>query len=150
MSYYWTKTSTLKFIKKYRSLDSIWNVKSKEYHNRDKKDIAYTALLDVVKKFDPQATKDTLVKKINNLRSAFRKELKKVNFAQKSGWVTYVPRLWYYSDLLFLVDQEEALEEKPNFEESDQVGIIIIIRYSHVRQSKFLYNLLPDPFEIDV
>lgn len=150
MSYCWSRISTLKFIKKYRSLDSIWNVKSKEYHNRDKKDIAYTDLLDVVKKFDPQATKDTVVKKINNLRSAFRKELKKVNFAQRSGCGTYVPRLWYYSDLLFLVDQEEALEGTPNVEESDQVGRIIIIRYTYVRQSKFLYSLLPGPFERDV
>lgn len=150
MSYCWSRISTLKFIKKYRSLDSIWNVKSKEYHNRDKKDIAYTDLLDVVKKFDPQATKDTVVKKINNLRSAFRKELKKVNFAQRSGWGTYVPRLWYYSDLLFLVDQEEALEGTPNVEESDKVGRIIIIWYSYVRHSKFLYSLLPGPFERDV
>lgn len=122
MSSTWSRISTLKFIKKYRSLDSIWKTKSKDYHNIDKRDIAYTVLLDLVKKFDPQATKDTVVRKINNLRTAFRRELKKVNFAQRSGMRPYVPRLWYYPDLLFLLDQEETLEGTSNVEGNDQVN----------------------------
>lgn len=122
MSSTWSRISTLKFIKKYRSLDSIWKTKSKDYHNIDKRDAAYTVLLDLVKKFDPQATKDTVIRKINNLRTAFRRELNKVNFAQRSGMRPYVPRLWYYPDLLFLLDQEETLEGTSNVEGNDQVN----------------------------
>jgi hypothetical protein len=38
-----------------------------------------------VKTIDPQANKETVLKKINNLRSSFRKERKKVFMAKKSG-----------------------------------------------------------------
>lgn len=122
MSSTWSRISTLKFIAKYRSLDSIWKTKSKDYHNIDKRDAAYTVLLDLVKKFDPQATKDTVIRKINNLRTAFRRELNKVNFAKRSGMRPHVPRLWYYPDLLFLLDQEETLEGTSNVEGNDQVN----------------------------
>lgn len=122
MSSTWSRISTLKFIKKYRSFDSIWKTKSKDYHNIDKRDAAYTVLLDLVKKFDPQATKDTVIRKINNLRTAFRRELNKVNFTKRSGMRPHVPRLWYYPDLLFLLDQEETLEGTSNVEGNDQVN----------------------------
>lgn len=122
MSSTWSRISTLKFIKKYRSFDSIWKTKSKDYHNIDKRDAAYTVLLDLVKKFDPQATNDTVIRKINNLRTAFRRELNKVNFAKRSGMRPHVPRLWYYPDLLFLLDQEETLEGTSNVEGNDQVN----------------------------
>lgn len=122
MSSTWSRISTLKFIEKYRSLDSIWKTKSKDYHNIDKRDAAYTVLLDLVKKFDPQATKDAVIRKINNLRTAFRRELNKVNFAKRSGMRPHVPRLWYYPNLLFLLDQEETLEGTSNVEGNDQVN----------------------------
>jgi hypothetical protein len=38
-----------------------------------------------VKTIDPQANKETVMKKINNLRSSFRKERKKVLIVKKSG-----------------------------------------------------------------
>ncbi|XP_023724854.1 uncharacterized protein LOC111873969 [Cryptotermes secundus] len=74
---------------------------------------AYLALTEKIKTIDPQTKKETVLKKINNLRSSFRKERKKVLMAKKSGMSSedlYVPKLWYYKDLLFLVDQEEALD----------------------------------------
>ena len=49
------------------------------------REAAYTELLGFIKQADPRATKDTDLKKINNLRSAFRKELKKAKLSQKSG-----------------------------------------------------------------
>jgi len=53
--------------------------------------------------------RDTVVKKVNNLRSAFRKEHKKVTKSQVYGAGAeemYTPRLWYYNQLLFLCDHE--------------------------------------------
>ncbi|PNF13895.1 hypothetical protein B7P43_G10662 [Cryptotermes secundus] len=77
------------------------------------KENAYLALTEKLKTVDPHANKETVLEKINNLRSSFRKERKKVLMAKKSGMSSedlYVPKLWYYKDLLFLVDEEEALD----------------------------------------
>jgi hypothetical protein len=66
------------------------------------KERAYSAPTERVKTVDPQANKETVLNKINNLRSSFRKEPKKV-LMPKSGMSTedlYVPKLWYSSSRL--------------------------------------------------
>lgn len=111
----WSRKCTLRFIEQYRSHECTWRVKCKAYHNREMRDTAYKELLDFVRKFDPDATKDTITKKINNLRCSFRKEYKKVQRSQKSKMITgqlYVPKLWYYNELLFLLNQEETYDDK--------------------------------------
>ncbi|PNF41956.1 hypothetical protein B7P43_G14648 [Cryptotermes secundus] len=108
-----SKDFLVEFIEEFRGHPCIWKVKSEEYHNREMKENAYLALTEKIKTIDPQAKKETVLKKINNLRSSFRKERKKVLMAKKSGMSSedlYVPKLWYYKNLLFLVDQEEALD----------------------------------------
>ncbi|PNF39816.1 hypothetical protein B7P43_G03173 [Cryptotermes secundus] len=109
----WSKDFLVEFIEQFHGHPCIWKVKSKEYHNREMKENAYLALTEKMKTVDPQANKETVLKKINNLRSSFRKERKKVLMAKKSGMSSedlYVPKLWYYKDLLFPLDQEEALD----------------------------------------
>ncbi|XP_050314918.1 uncharacterized protein LOC126749264 [Anthonomus grandis grandis] len=81
---------------------------------------AYSALLQYYKTVDEKATVDTVKNKINNLRSSFRKELKKVNKSKKSGSGSeqvYVPKLWYFKLLMFTSDQETSL--KPISNDSD-------------------------------
>lgn len=73
------------FIDLYRAHPCLWKVKSKEYMDKHKKAAAYDILIEKMREIDASATKDTVVKKINNLRSAFRKELKKVNSSKHSG-----------------------------------------------------------------
>ncbi|KAK3862833.1 hypothetical protein Pcinc_031336 [Petrolisthes cinctipes] len=97
------------FIDMYRDNPTLWKLKSKDYSDREKKNCAYEVLVEKLKERDVNATKDTVKKKINNLRSAFRKELKKVARSKKSGAGTdkiYTPTLWYYNDLLFLKDHQ--------------------------------------------
>ena len=68
-----------------------------------------------------------MVKKINSLRSSFRKELKKVKYSQKSGNGrddNYTPSLWYYDDLLFLTDQELPRQSVSNLDSPKEVSII--------------------------
>lgn len=48
----------------YRELPVLWNIKSKEYHDRDKKNTAYETLFVKYKEMFPDATKDDLKKKI--------------------------------------------------------------------------------------
>lgn len=103
------KDALLGFIEAYRNLPELWDVQSTAYSNRVKKAAAYDVLIDKLKPMEPDATRDSVVKKINNLRSTFRKELKKVNDSKRSGAGTdevYIPTLWYFKDLMFLVDHE--------------------------------------------
>jgi len=59
-------------------------------------------LIGKLQEAEPDATRDTVVKEINNLRSAFRKELKRVIKSQLSGADAeemYAPTLWYCNQL---------------------------------------------------
>ncbi|KAF6209213.1 hypothetical protein GE061_014958 [Apolygus lucorum] len=74
---------------------------------------------------DPQANRDSVVKKINSLRTSYRKELKKVIQSEKSGTGeddVYVPHLWYYELLHFLKDQEIPRQTTSNIEDTEVLG----------------------------
>ena len=45
------------FIDIYRSEPCLWRVKSKEYHDREKRDAAYERLVIKLKELKPDATK---------------------------------------------------------------------------------------------
>ena len=62
------------FIDLYKSYPCLWQIKSKLYHDRPLREAAYKALIEKLKEFEPDANKDLVVKKINNLRSSARKE----------------------------------------------------------------------------
>nr|XP_034836340.1 uncharacterized protein LOC117992734 [Maniola hyperantus] len=115
------------FIELYRSEPCLWNTKGKEYHNRELKRSAYTKLIEKLKIIDPSADKDAVVKKINNIRSTYKKERKKIADSKKSGAGTqevYKPKLWYYAMLLFLDDQVEPRHSCSNMESTDNECII--------------------------
>lgn len=138
------------FIQIYRSEPCIWNVKSAEYSHRPRKEAAYAKLLENLKEIEPCATRDTVLKKINTLRSNFRKELKKVKASKKTGSAaddTYKPTLWYYDLLTFLDDQctprpsvntissddgENSEEEEVEKEEEVRETIFNTISYNSV------------------
>lgn len=108
------------FIDLYKQHPCLWNIKSKEYSNRNMKSEAYDVLVKKLREKEESATRDTVTKKINNMRSSFRKEVKKVENSKKSGSATdeiYCPSLWYYEQLLFLRDQEKPLASSSNIEE---------------------------------
>jgi len=66
-------------INLYRDLPALWNVKSKDYSNRNKKNDSYETLVKKYKEKYPQATKEDVKKKMNALRTNWRKEFKKVS-----------------------------------------------------------------------
>ncbi|KAG5896537.1 hypothetical protein JTB14_030742 [Gonioctena quinquepunctata] len=111
------------FIDIYRKLPCLWKVKSKSYSNRHEKNKAYEKLLLFYKQTDPNATIDSVKKKINNLRCTFRKELKKLRKSKRSGEGSdnvYVPTLWYFNLLMFTADQEEPRTSISNDTQSDE------------------------------
>ena len=87
-------------IHMYREYPCLWKVKSKVYSDRVRKNLAYEHLTTKLKEIDSDANKEKAVKKINSLRSCFRKELK-ANDSKTSGAGTddtYTPSLWYFQD----------------------------------------------------
>ncbi|KAG5895827.1 hypothetical protein JTB14_028531 [Gonioctena quinquepunctata] len=104
------------FIAMYRNETCLWKIKCKDYHNRDLKRSAYNKLISNLREIDPQADKEAVVKKINNIKSTYKKEQKKVA-GSKSGAGTseiYSPKLWYYPLLAFLNEQEEPRSSRSN------------------------------------
>lgn len=113
------KEFIIDFIETYKNYPALWKIKSQKYSDRNAKSMAYAALIEKMKEVDPEATRETVVKKINSIRTAFRKELKKVTDSEKSGAgedEIYVPHLWYFDLLSFLKDQESPRASKSNIE----------------------------------
>lgn len=114
----------IEFIELYRSFTCLWLVKSKEYSDRNKKDLAYIELVKKFKEFDPSADRNTVVKKINALRTVYKKELLKVKSSEKSGAGAddiYKPSLWYFDRLHFLNDQDFARPSRNTMSDVDAV-----------------------------
>lgn len=106
----------IEFIEMYRSLPCLWKVKSSDYSNRQKKAEAYEKLLSLCKSVCPSATVELVKHKIANLRTVFKKELKKVESSIQSGASgdeVYIPRLWYFDLLKFTIDQETQPQPQP-------------------------------------
>ncbi|XP_040285252.1 uncharacterized protein LOC120998601 isoform X3 [Bufo bufo] len=112
------------FIEMYRSFPCLWKVKCADYSNRQKKAEAYEKLVKLCKTVCPSATVDLIKHKIANLRTVFKKELKKVESSRKSGASgddVYIPRLWYFDLLKFTIDQEEHTQSISNYPETYDV-----------------------------
>lgn len=104
----------------YKKHPSLWNVKSAEYINRNLKEKGYNELQELYEKYNiANCTVETVKKKIQSLRAAFRRELKKFKQAKKSGAGTdevenQQPTLWYFPLLMFTADNEESRESTSN------------------------------------
>ncbi|KAL4715603.1 hypothetical protein ACJJTC_006182 [Scirpophaga incertulas] len=101
------KQFILEIIDLYRLFPCLWNTKSKDYHVRYKKNAAYQTLLCKYREMFPNATKDDVKKKINSLRTNYRKELKRHLESKKTASSrndVYQPTSWYYNKMYFLQD----------------------------------------------
>nr|CAH7758692.1 unnamed protein product [Callosobruchus chinensis] len=125
------------FILLYQEHSCLWDVKSQDYRNKQKRNGAYETLLQRCKELFPKANKEFVIKKISSLRASFRRQLRRLNAAKKSGTgAEDVPgtTLWYFELLSFLMDQEESCPAVPSImlDESDvdehsQVSVSIFI-----------------------
>jgi len=93
----WSKELLIDFINCYKQNNCLWQLKSKDYTNRNLKNRAYARLVELVQPHFPSANTDFVKSKIQNLRNAFRKEMKKVEASKRSSRSTdeiYEPTLW--------------------------------------------------------
>ncbi|CAJ0958890.1 unnamed protein product [Ranitomeya imitator] len=132
-----TEEFVRELIEMYRSLPCLWQIKSAEYSNRNKKREAFAKLVALFQQHNPSEKVDESVvrKKIQGLRTVYKKELNKVVRSMKSGAATdevYVPSLWYFDLLGFTRDQElprtmassmrQTLDEDPVITTDTPVG----------------------------
>jgi len=96
------KTFILQCIKVYKSLSALWNIKSKDYRNRRKKNDAYAILINKYREKYSKATREDIIRKFFALRINFRKELKRINDAKRNGIDVEKPTLWYFEEMRFL------------------------------------------------
>lgn len=81
-------------------------MKHKDYMNNLKRDATYTICLEKVKIVYPKANIKWLKKNIKNMRTAFRKELKKIQDSKGTRLgrnSIYEPTLWYFDLLMFTI-----------------------------------------------
>lgn len=62
----------------YGEMPFLWQKQHKDYKNKEVRYEGYKVLLEIYKNFDQDATLKTLKKKIENMRTNYAKELKKV------------------------------------------------------------------------
>lgn len=108
------------FIELYRQHPALWKTKSEEYKTKKLKEDAYVELTKKMKEEDPNATKDSVKKKINILRVSYRRELKKVLKSQKRGDIdVHSPSLWYYYQMDFLREfsRDVSSDEEGDYDE---------------------------------
>ncbi|CAJ0932338.1 unnamed protein product [Ranitomeya imitator] len=132
-----TEEFVRELIEMYRSLPCLWQIKSADYSNRNKKREAFAKLVALFQQHNPSEKVDESVvrKKIQGLRTVYKKELNKVVRSKKSGAATdevYVPSLWYFDLLGFTRDQElprtmassmrQTLDEDPVIPTDTPVG----------------------------
>jgi hypothetical protein len=115
----------LEVIEVYSSLPALWDNKSTDYSNRTKKNEQYDQLLQKYNERYPEADRKALVKKINSLRTNFRKELRRIKNSERSGAGTdeiVEPTLWYFEEMKFLSDLEEPTESISTMSVEEESG----------------------------
>jgi hypothetical protein len=69
------------FIRAYESQPCLWRIKSKDYHDKAKRNAAYVILLKIYRLVDPNADKEAVVKKTNAFRTNYISKSKKVKLS---------------------------------------------------------------------
>lgn len=133
------------FMEIYRNEECLWQGKHPDYSNHAIRNASYDKLVEKLKEVEPNPDRAMVVRKINSLRSAFRREYRK-----KMNKDNYESRLWYFEKLMFIADQNpkrlyngHKREIKINFdddsmdyeqeEESDKNEIIQAEEAQHIQ-----------------
>ena len=106
----WTREGTRHLIDLYKEEPCLWNVKTVEYRNRDRKATALQKIAEHMNKSGWSFSEDELRKKIDTLRNQYRRERRNLQQTKKSGAAAdnvYVPRLWCYDALSFFNDGDD-------------------------------------------
>ncbi|XP_069358749.1 uncharacterized protein [Maniola hyperantus] len=99
----------INIIEHYKDMPFLWDTNDLNYRNRNVRNEGYQVLFNLYKTFDEDATLKILKKKIDNLRSNYLRESKKVRESKHTGNEdVYVPTIWYYDIFSFLDSTTES------------------------------------------
>lgn len=65
-------------IKLYKNMPFLWDKKDPKYSSKYSRETGYNIILKKYKEYDKNATLPVIKKKIDNMRTSYRRELKKV------------------------------------------------------------------------
>ncbi|XP_077292210.1 uncharacterized protein LOC143915433 isoform X1 [Arctopsyche grandis] len=114
-----------KFIENYETLPLLWDQTHPDYCNKFKRNAALGKLLRIYIRLKPGATVIDVKRKINSLRSNYRKELKKIIASKSSGDSpddVYSPTSWTFYALNFL----DKIEQPENSHQNNQYRLVEI------------------------
>ncbi|XP_037947624.1 uncharacterized protein LOC119679377 [Teleopsis dalmanni] len=97
----------IEFIDLYQSLPALWKVRHSDYNNKRRRIECLAVLVKKLREIQPNANVRLVKSRINNLRTGYRREIKKIEASEKSGDDLYVPTVWYFNHLNFLKGQVE-------------------------------------------
>ncbi|XP_047984849.1 uncharacterized protein LOC125225274 [Leguminivora glycinivorella] len=95
---------TIQFIRRYKLLPALWNTKSESYRDNALKQKCYLVLLKKYREHYPKASLSDMKRKLNSLRSNFRKYT-----LRKPGGPS--PNLYWYNEMKFVLGNEEVENE---------------------------------------
>lgn len=113
MAFEFDKTFVADFIDEYKNHPALWNIKSVISKNKHLRNKGIEALVLKCKERIPEADDSFVKKKINNLRTAYKRELAKVRASKRTGSSAdeiYTPTLWYFDLLSFTMEYETGRE----------------------------------------
>ncbi|XP_063390805.1 uncharacterized protein LOC134676373 isoform X3 [Cydia fagiglandana] len=93
------------FIQAYHANPCLWDATSELYKNKEIKQAAWGELSKILKKLDEDANVSSAKKKVDNLRSAYFREVRKVRASKlkaRDEKDVFHPNLWYYKLMCFL------------------------------------------------
>ncbi|XP_055837033.1 uncharacterized protein LOC129905564 [Episyrphus balteatus] len=129
------------FIDCYQAGPALWDATIPEYTCRQKKLIIYNQLLRIMKKYKKDASLQDVKKKINTLRSNYRREMKRVQSSiEMREFPVYVPNLWWFEKFDFL----KNLNQNPT-----QVYSNYSVKHDEIFMDETVLNEIEDDIHSD-
>ncbi|XP_063383221.1 uncharacterized protein LOC134669544 [Cydia fagiglandana] len=102
------RQSIIEILELYKDFPWLWDLNHAKYFDKDARSQSFEVLLECYQKYFPNTTVTDIRKKIEYLRSCYRRERKKVESSKTTGAGSteiYQPNLWYYPYLNFLQEK---------------------------------------------
>lgn len=93
------------FFAFYKQFPEIWDPRCDKYSIKEYKDQAYQALVTKMREIDPNASVDSVKRKLNIFKSNYKREQKRRRITGSKS------KLWYFKDLSFLPEMDRSASE---------------------------------------
>ncbi|XP_013106980.2 uncharacterized protein LOC106086739 [Stomoxys calcitrans] len=99
----------VEFLELYKTMPSLWDMSSEEYHDKELKKINYERLLQKFRQMEPMASMKEMKRKINVLRTNYRREVKRLENCP----IEERSQLFYFEAMDFLRHSDRFQQQQP-------------------------------------